>query len=333
MTQTAKNKKLVSLEEMFASAGTPSLVSLPSGIGIRQELDIDKLDPYAEHKFSTYSGKRFEDMVESVRDFGVIQPIIVRKKGKRYEILAGHNRTNAAKAAGLSSVPAVIVDAEDDLAALIVTETNLVQRSFTDMAVSEKAKVLKTHCDNLKRAQKRKAFLKDTEDSGTNLSQTQNREIVGQEYGLTGRDVSRLIRVSYLTPQLQAYVDAKRIPLAAAVDLSYLSEASQEELAEYMAENNIKQVGMKTAAILRDTASQGMLFSVASVFEDEKAAKEQKKEQKENLLWYQKSDVYEQLENSKKELQDFLDADMPQPALLKRQIIVDALTMLYNHIK
>ena len=333
MTQTAKNKKLVSLEEMFASAGTPSLVSLPSGIGIRQELDIDKLDPYAEYKFSTYSGKRFEDMVESVRDFGVIQPIIVRKKGKRYEILAGHNRTNAAKAAGLSSVPAVIVDAEDDLAALIVTETNLVQRSFTDMAVSEKAKVLKTHCDNLKRAQKRKAFLKDTEDSGTNLSQTQNREIVGQEYGLTGRDVSRLIRVSYLTPQLQAYVDAKRIPLAAAVDLSYLSEASQEELAEYMAENNIKKVGMKTAAILRDTASQGMLFSVASVFEDEKAAKEQKKEQKENLLWYQKSDVYEQLENSKKELQDFLDADMPQPALLKRQIIVDALTMLYNHIK
>lgn len=266
-------KKLLRLEEMFQTEG-PSPVIIPAmQSGVRQEIAISLLDAYQNHAFTTYTGKRFEDMVDSIRSFGVIQPVIVRKKERgRYEILAGHNRTNAAKQAGLSLVPAVVVEADDELAALIVTETNLVQRSFADMPVSEKAKILKVHCKNLQNAQKRKSWLEDLEQSkevksrGTNLSQTQSRELVGQEYGLTGRDVSRLIRIGNLIPDLQQKVDERKIPIAAAVDLSYLSEVKQKELADIMKKPDLKiKINMKKAAELRDLESQGLLFSVSAV--------------------------------------------------------------------
>lgn len=285
-------KKLLRLEEIFQTEGASPVIIPAMQSGVRQEIAISLLDAYQEHAFTTYTGKRFEDMVDSIRSFGVIQPVIVRKKERgRYEILAGHNRTNAAKQAGLSLVPAVVVEADDELAALIVTETNLVQRSFADMPVSEKAKILKTHCKNLQNAQKRKAWLADLEQSkevgrrGTNLSQIQSRELVGQEYGLTGRDVSRLIRIGNLIPDLQQKVDERKIPIAAAVDLSYLSVLNQKELADIMKKPDLKvKISMKKAAELRDLESQGLLFSVSSVLlegnDTEKTKKPEKQKEK-----------------------------------------------------
>jgi ParB family chromosome partitioning protein len=85
-------------------------------------------------------------MVRSIRDFGIIIPIIVRMKGEFYEILPGHNRANADKAAGLKKVPGIIKEnLEDEEAMLIVTETNLMQRSFSDMLHSERATALSKH--------------------------------------------------------------------------------------------------------------------------------------------------------------------------------------------
>lgn len=107
------------------------------------EIAIDQLAPFMYHPFRLYDGERLDDMVESVRKNGVLVPIITRKVGDSYEILSGHNRVNAAKLAGLEKVPAVILeDVPDDEAWIYVIETNLMQRSFADMAHSEKAAVI-----------------------------------------------------------------------------------------------------------------------------------------------------------------------------------------------
>ena len=111
--------------------------------------DFETLVPFANHPFPLYEGQQLADMVESVRANGVLVPIIVRfhpdEKGK-YEILSGHNRVVAAKEAGIKEIPAIVMKGlTDDDAQLIVTETNLIQRCFADMKLSERASVLTVH--------------------------------------------------------------------------------------------------------------------------------------------------------------------------------------------
>ena len=96
-----------------------------------KNIPISSLVSYHDHKFQLYSGERLEDMIESVKKNGILIPIIVQPYGENYEILSGHNRTNAAKLAGLETVPAVIKERlSDDEAEMYMIETNLRQRGF-----------------------------------------------------------------------------------------------------------------------------------------------------------------------------------------------------------
>ena len=110
-------------------------------------LPLNKLTPYKSHPFKLYTGQRLDDMVESVRANGVLVPIIMRSaEGMMYEILFGHNRVEAARAAGLETIPAIVrEDLSDEDALLIVTETNLLQRSFADLTHSERAVTMSMH--------------------------------------------------------------------------------------------------------------------------------------------------------------------------------------------
>lgn len=110
------------------------------------DVEINALRPFRRHPFHLYKGERLSDMVESIRANGVLVPIIVRRTDMGLEILAGHNRTNAAKIVGLSKVPAIVLDRlSDEDAWIYVIETNLMQRSFSEMSHSEKAAVITTH--------------------------------------------------------------------------------------------------------------------------------------------------------------------------------------------
>ncbi len=106
-----------------------------------EELNIAQLMPYRNHRFALYEGDRLDDMVQSIKKNGVITPIIVRPLGGgRYEILAGHNRVNAAKLAGKNYVPAIVKTGLSDAEAeLIVVDTNILQRGFADLKISEQA--------------------------------------------------------------------------------------------------------------------------------------------------------------------------------------------------
>ena len=114
---------------------------VPRGI---QMIQIKNIQPFHDHPFHLYEGERLEDMIASVKEHGILNPVIVQKIDGGYEMLSGHNRMNAAKLAGLKEVPAIVkTDLSEGEAYVYVIETNLMQRSFSDLLISEKAAVLK----------------------------------------------------------------------------------------------------------------------------------------------------------------------------------------------
>lgn len=144
---STKPKTTYSAPDLSGLFGGAPLTA-PTGKEIAQ-LDIASLTPYADQPFKPYRPDKLELLVEDVKANGVLSPIIVRPKGTGYEILAGHNRTNAAKKAGLLQIPAIIVDADDDTAALIMVNTNLNQRE--ELLPSEKAFAFKIQLEAMKR--------------------------------------------------------------------------------------------------------------------------------------------------------------------------------------
>jgi ParB family chromosome partitioning protein len=128
-----------------------------------KELPIDVLVPYHNHQFKLYSGERLDDMVESIRQNGVLSPILVQPiDGGKFEILSGHNRVEGAKTVGLEYIPAVVKEnltAEE--AEMYVIETNLIQRGFNELAISEQAKVLQYHNSKMFSQGKRNDILEE----------------------------------------------------------------------------------------------------------------------------------------------------------------------------
>lgn len=116
-------------------------VTMPRGV---QMVPVKSIQPFHDHPFHLYEGERLEDMIASVKEHGVLNPVIVQKLDTGYEMLSGHNRWNAAKLAGIKEIPAIVkTGLSEEEAYVYVIETNLMQRSFSDLAISEKAAVLK----------------------------------------------------------------------------------------------------------------------------------------------------------------------------------------------
>ncbi len=235
------------------------------------KLNIDKLVAFEDHPFKLYEGDRLTDMIDSIKNLGVIVPIVVRKKGEHYEILSGHNRVNAAKQVGLNNVPVVIKEGlSEEEAILIVTETNLMQRSFTDLAHSERATVIATRHDSMKNQGVRNDLLDEIEKlskapnindeltscpMGTKLD---SKSEVGKQYDLSARSVARYLRLDKLNLSLKDLVDKGQIAMRAGVDLSYMSADSQEMVEAIISENTFK-VDMKKATTLKAYDKSGKL--------------------------------------------------------------------------
>lgn len=188
-----------------------------------KNIPISSLVPYHDHKFQLYSGERLEDMVESVKKNGILIPIIVQPYGENYEILSGHNRTNAAKLAGLETVPAVIKER-------LLIETNLRQRGFDDLKISEQAAVLAMRHSKMFSEEKSRAINEELERLGGNEHSKSKLEVTGEEYGMKKDSVARLLRVDKLIPELKPWIDSKQLAVRAAVELSYIPEEGQKLL-------------------------------------------------------------------------------------------------------
>jgi ParB family chromosome partitioning protein len=233
-----------------------------------KEIKIDSLVPFAKHPFKPYTGRKYEALLNTIKESGVLVPIIVRPKDDKYEILSGHNRCVAAKEAGLAVVPAVVrEDITDDEAKLIVTVTNLIQRSFADLSHSERAAALSEHYNAIKRQGKRSDLIDSiaTMLGGENTSVTSRhklkaRDVIAQTYGLGGTTVAQYIRIEHLIDSLKERLDDGKISLRAAVELSYLSEDAQRQTNGVIEDSN-RRVEVSAARELRSTEVDGVLSS------------------------------------------------------------------------
>lgn len=247
-----------------------------------QMLPIDAIIPFHEHPFKLYEGERLNDMVESIREHGILTPVIVQKTAFGYEMLAGHNRQNAAKLAGLTEVPAIVKKGlSDEEAWVYVVETNVIQRSFNDLLVSERIAVLSTRYDKVCGTKKREEIMEELHllngDGGHHVHrQAKSRELIGQEYGMTGRNIARYVRCNHLIPAFKDMLDDGSLTIIAGVELSFLSEEEQALVLGVMEENCIKLKKDK-ADKLRAAAGSITKESVQEVFGLDKPVSEVKR--------------------------------------------------------
>ena len=218
--------------------------------GLRM-LSIKKIRPFHDHPFHLYEGDRLEDMVASVREHGILNPVIVQEIDGGYEMLSGHNRMNAAKLVGLKEIPAIVkTDLSEEEAYVYVIETNLMQRSFSDLLISEKAAVLKERYEKGACQGKRNDILKEIAKlEGKTLDDTtcghgdhklKTRDSIGKEYELSGSSVGRLLKLNDLIKPFKDMVDRGALYTKVALQLAFLPEEEQDMVFRVMNEEKTK---------------------------------------------------------------------------------------------
>ena len=210
----------------------------------------EKIVPFHNHPFRLYEGKRFDDMVDSICEHGVLIPVIVQKIADGYEMLSGHNRWNAAKIVGIKEIPAIVKEnlTEREAYAYVI-ETNMLQRSFDDLLPSEKAAVLAERYEKVMCQGRRNDILEEIamlngmdapETCGHNVHKSKSRDAVGEDYGMTGRNIARYMRLNQTTDQIMKMVDEGTMTMVTAVELSYLSEEEQKQVCTVLDEHGGK---------------------------------------------------------------------------------------------
>lgn len=218
--------------------------------GLRM-LSIKKIRPFHDHPFHLYEGDRLEDMVVSVREHGILNPVIAQEIDGGYEMLSGHNRMNAAKLVGLKEIPAIVkTDLSEEEAYVYVIETNLMQRSFSDLLISEKAAVLKARYEKGACQGKRNDILKEIAKlEGKTLDDTtcghgdhklKTRDSIGKEYELSGSSVGRLLKLNDLIKPFKDMVDRGALYTKVALQLAFLPEEEQDMVFRVMNEEKTK---------------------------------------------------------------------------------------------
>ena len=229
--------------------GMPEEVNVPVSNG-QTMIPTEKIVPFHNHPFRLYEGERLDDMVESIKEHGVLNPVIVQKVADKYEMLAGHNRWNAAKIAGVREIPVIVKEGlSEEEAYVYVIETNLMQRSFTDLLPSEKAAVLAERYEKVMCQGKRNDILEEiarlngvdaSDTCGHDVHKSKNRDSIGEDYGMTGRNIARYMRLNQTTEQIKEMVDAGTMAMVTAVELSYLSEEEQRQVCAVLDEYGVK---------------------------------------------------------------------------------------------
>ena len=207
------------------------------------KIEINKLKHFPNHKFKLYTGERLEDMIQSVKEYGVLLPIIVWENNNEYIILSGHNRVEACKQAGITEIPCVIKnDLTLEETTIIVTETNLMQRSFSDLSHSERAYILEQHYKAIKKQGKRNDLLKEIGNLmiENNIKTEYNIEKVGNEYNLSKNTVARYMRLAKLIPSLLDKIDNEQLSLVVGYNISFIEDKEIQEKINELLDNEIK---------------------------------------------------------------------------------------------
>ena len=227
MREYGSNINLPSLDNLFSSEQERQDAKLEK----IQILPLTELHPFRNHPFQVRDDDEMDKMVDSVKEYGVMTPAIVRpRKDGGYEIVAGHRRCHASQRAGVETMPCIVRDMDDDDAVVVMVDANI-QRE--ELLPSEKAFAYKMKMDAMKRQAGRPSKNNSTQ-VGRNF---ETAELIGKETGESKNTIRRFIRLTELIPELLDYVDKKRLPFTVAVDISYIDKEIQTWLFEYIKEN------------------------------------------------------------------------------------------------
>ena len=223
MSEKKRDLGLTAYTDLFSDQETRNEALLPK---IHDVLLAD-IDDFPDHPFQVRLDEDMEQLVQSVKERGIITPITLRpKEGGRYEIVSGHRRKKACELAGLETVKAEIKELSRDEAIILMVESNL-QRST--ILPSEKALSYKMRLEAIRRQGQR------TDLTSRPLGdKSKSADIIGEQVGDSGRQIQRYIRLTELSPQILQMVDEGEIAFRPAVELSYLSEKEQQSLVNTM---------------------------------------------------------------------------------------------------
>ena len=194
-------------------------------------ISLTELHPFPNHPFKVRDDDAMRETVESVKEYGVLTPAIVRlREDGGYEIVAGHRRKHASEQAGLETMPCIVRAMDDDTATIIMVDSNL-QRE--DVLPSERAQAYKMKLEAIKRRAGRppKEAEKETTENGGqvghDLRGIKSRDLIAENSEDSARTIQRYIRLTELSPEFQQMVDEKKIGITPAVEISYLKPEEQ----------------------------------------------------------------------------------------------------------
>ncbi len=219
------------------------------------KLPISKLKPFDKHPFRKYNDEKMKSLSESINEQGIIVPILVRpyKHDKyEYEIVAGHNRVQGARIAGLDEIPCNVREMDDETAVILMVESNIQQRE--NILPSEKAHAYKLKLEAIKKQGKRNDLT-----SPQVVVKLQSDDIIGKAENVSSETVRRYIRLTNLSSQLLDKVDEKKMSFIPAVELSYLKEQEQKSLFDILNREENFSVPLKQATMLKGISQNGEL--------------------------------------------------------------------------
>ena len=220
MKSAAKNIQLASYDDLFKTDEERQADAQERV----QNLPLDKLEPFPNHPFKVIDDDKMLETVESIKERGVLVPILVRPQNDgNFEIVSGHRRHHASQLAGLTEIPAIVREMDDDTAILLMVDSNL-QRE--ELLPSEKAFAYKMKLDAMKRQTGRKPKENDSQ-IGNHFDTRKSSDVLAEQTGDSKNQIFRYIRLTYLVPDLLNRVDNKTMAFNAAVEVSYLTEPEQ----------------------------------------------------------------------------------------------------------
>ncbi|MBQ9210180.1 MAG: ParB/RepB/Spo0J family partition protein [Clostridia bacterium] len=262
MKSSGKNIDLASFDSIFSTEETRQ-----GGKQHIEQLSLSDLVPFKDHPFRVVDDDRMKETVESIREYGVLVPIIVRPmEDGSYEIVSGHRRKRACELAEVEEIPAIVRELDDDEATIIMVDSNLQRENILP---SERAKAYQMKLDAIKHRGERRDLT--CGQIGHKLETKKAREVVAEDAGESPRQVQRFIRLNDLSEALRDKVDKGELGFTPAVELSFLKPEEQEWV-EHALDETQQTPSLSQAQRIKQESKEGTLTeeTVHKIISEEK---------------------------------------------------------------
>lgn len=232
-----------------------------------KEVELSKLLPFPDHPFRVLEDESMREMAESIREYGVLMPLVVRPVEEgQYEIISGHRRKYACEMIGIETVPVIVRELDRDASIIMMVDSNLQRENILP---SERAAAYKMKLEAIKRQGKRNDLT--SVQVGQKLDGKTSREVIAENSPDSSTQIQRYIRLTELSPELQQMVDEKKIAMTPAVEISYLKPEEQKLLVETI-ESEQATPSLSQAKRMKQMSREGTLTddTMLSVMSEQK---------------------------------------------------------------